>query len=136
MHRIVAWGKLAESAAKFSKGAHIKVEGELRNRTYQKKVTVAQKAVAVDIPVSEVDVRVLRACSHGVGQGSDPVPFSAADGDVVFSRLCSRIHQACCTGSSRMKVLFPFCIPKASSISAPLRKRNSLALLLNSEVAK
>jgi single-strand DNA-binding protein len=29
-HRIVAWGKLAESAAKLPKGAHIEVEGELR----------------------------------------------------------------------------------------------------------
>src|SRR3954454_17881744 len=42
-HRIVAWGKLAESAAKLSKGAHIEVEGELGPRTYPKEVAVGQK---------------------------------------------------------------------------------------------
>ena len=34
--------------------------GELRHRTYQKEVTVAQKTTAVDIPVSKVHVGVLR----------------------------------------------------------------------------
>ena len=34
-HRIQAWGKLGEYAAAFKKGAHIRVEGELRTREYE-----------------------------------------------------------------------------------------------------
>jgi len=34
-HRIQAWGKLGEYAATFKKGAHIRVEGELRTREYE-----------------------------------------------------------------------------------------------------
>jgi single-strand DNA-binding protein len=34
-HRIQAWGKLAEYAAGFKKGAQIHVEGELRSREYE-----------------------------------------------------------------------------------------------------
>src|SRR5947207_13959767 len=34
-HRIECWGRLAEYAASFRKGAHICVEGELRSREYE-----------------------------------------------------------------------------------------------------
>jgi single-strand DNA-binding protein len=34
-HRIQVWGKLGEYAAAFKKGAHIRVEGELRSREYE-----------------------------------------------------------------------------------------------------
>ena len=34
-HRIQAWAKLAEYAAGFKKGAHVRVEGELRTREYE-----------------------------------------------------------------------------------------------------
>src|ERR1051326_2404238 len=34
-HRITCWGKLAEYAAGFKKGAQIHVEGELRSREYE-----------------------------------------------------------------------------------------------------
>jgi single-strand DNA-binding protein len=34
-HRIQVWGKLGEYAASFTKGAHIRVEGELRSREYE-----------------------------------------------------------------------------------------------------
>jgi single-strand DNA-binding protein len=34
-HRIQAWSKLAEYAAGFKKGAHVRVEGELRSREYE-----------------------------------------------------------------------------------------------------
>jgi single-strand DNA-binding protein len=34
-HKIQAWGKLSEYAAGFRKGAHIRVEGELRSREYE-----------------------------------------------------------------------------------------------------
>jgi single-strand DNA-binding protein len=33
-HRIQAWAKLAEYAGGFKKGAHVRVEGELRSREY------------------------------------------------------------------------------------------------------
>jgi len=78
-HRIVAWGKLAESAAKLSKGAHIEVEGELRHRTYQKEVAIAQKAIAVDIPVSEVHVRVLRKLDRSGNQSESEVTEEAPE---------------------------------------------------------
>jgi len=34
-HRIQAWAKLAEYAAGFKKGAHVRIEGELRSREHQ-----------------------------------------------------------------------------------------------------
>ena len=34
-HRVQAWAKLAEYAVGFKKGAHIRVEGELRSREYE-----------------------------------------------------------------------------------------------------
>jgi single-strand DNA-binding protein len=59
-HRIVLWGKLADTAAKLAKGAYVQVEGELRHRSYQKEVSAGKKAVTVDIPVTEVHARILR----------------------------------------------------------------------------
>lgn len=34
-HRVQAWAKLAEYAAGLKKGAHVRVEGELRSREYE-----------------------------------------------------------------------------------------------------
>ncbi len=34
-HRIQAWARLAEYAGRFKKGAHVRVEGELRSREYE-----------------------------------------------------------------------------------------------------
>jgi single-strand DNA-binding protein len=77
-HGIVAWSKLAGSAAKLSKCAHIEVEGELRHRTYQKEVAVAQKAIALDIPVSKVHVRALRkldgSINHNESEATEEAP--------------------------------------------------------------
>ena len=73
------WGKLAESAAKLSKGAHIEVEGELRHRTYQKEAAIAQKAIAVDIPVSEVHLRVLRKLDRSGNQSESEVTEEAPE---------------------------------------------------------
>lgn len=78
-HRIVAWGKLAESAAKLSRGAHIEVEGELRHRTYPKEVAVGQKAVIVDIPVSEIHVRTLRKLDRSGNQNESEVTEEAPE---------------------------------------------------------
>ena len=33
-HRCVAWGKLSETAALLTKGAHVLIEGEIRQREY------------------------------------------------------------------------------------------------------
>jgi len=57
---VVLWGKLAEAAAKLAKSAYVEIEGELRHRSYQKEVKAGKKAVAVDIPVTEVHARILR----------------------------------------------------------------------------
>src|SRR3954454_19739250 len=78
-HRIVAWGKLAESAAKLSKGAHIEVEGELRHRTYPQDVAVGQKAVAIDIPVSEIHVRTIRKLDRSGNQTESEVTEEAPE---------------------------------------------------------
>jgi single-strand DNA-binding protein len=78
-HRIVAWGKLAESAAKLLKGAHVEIEGELRHRSYQKEVTVGKKAVSVDIPVTEVHARVLRRLDRSNNQNESEVPEEAPE---------------------------------------------------------
>jgi single-strand DNA-binding protein len=58
--RVVLWGKLAEAAARLAKGAYVEIEGELRHRSYQKEIQAGKKAVAIDMPVSEVHARVLR----------------------------------------------------------------------------
>jgi len=44
-HRCVVFGKLAEFAKTFTKGAHIQVEGELRSREYTSKKTDAKERV-------------------------------------------------------------------------------------------
>jgi single-strand DNA-binding protein len=59
-HRIVVWGKLAQTAASLTKGAHIEVEGELRHRTYQKQIQAGKKAFAVDVTVGEIHATAVR----------------------------------------------------------------------------
>ena len=59
-HRVVIWGKLAQFASTLSKGAHIEVEGQLRNRTYQKQVKAGKKTVAVDFNVVEIHASAIR----------------------------------------------------------------------------
>ena len=54
------WGKLAEVGARLAKGAYVEIEGALRYRSYQKEIKAGKKAVAVDIPVTEVHARILR----------------------------------------------------------------------------
>jgi single-strand DNA-binding protein len=59
-HRIVVWGKLAQSAASLTKGAHIEVEGQLRHRTYQKQIQAGKKSVAADVTVAEIHASAIR----------------------------------------------------------------------------
>jgi single-stranded DNA-binding protein len=47
-------GKLAQFAASLPKAAHIKVEGHLRHRTYQKQIQAGKKTLAVDVTVAEI----------------------------------------------------------------------------------
>lgn len=35
-HRCIVFGRLADTAAKLTKGTHVQVQGQLRNREYQK----------------------------------------------------------------------------------------------------
>jgi single-strand DNA-binding protein len=52
-HRIIAWGKLGESAANLLKGAHLQIEGEIRTRDYVQK-TGGKKSVEVKKTITEV----------------------------------------------------------------------------------
>ena len=76
-----SWPNLLPSCRKAltSKGAHIEVEGELRHRTYPKEVAVGQKAVAVDIPVSEIHVRTLRKLDRSSNQNESEVTEEAPE---------------------------------------------------------
>jgi single-strand DNA-binding protein len=78
-HRVVLWGKLAEAAAKLSKGAYVEIEGELRRRSYQKEVQVGKKAVAVDIPVTEVHARILRKLDRSTAPAEAEVTEEAPE---------------------------------------------------------
>jgi single-stranded DNA-binding protein len=55
-----ALGQAGRRGRQLIKGAYVQVEGELRHRSYQKEIPAGKKAVAIDIPVTEVHARVLR----------------------------------------------------------------------------
>ena len=55
-HRCVAFGKLADFAGTFSKGAHIAVEGELRSHEYQRELAVGTQKTTITQRVWEVRV--------------------------------------------------------------------------------
>jgi single-strand DNA-binding protein len=78
-HRVVLWGKLAETAAKLARGAHVEIEGELRHRSYSKEVQVGKKAVAVDIPVTEVHARILRKLDRSATPADSEVTEEAPE---------------------------------------------------------
>ena len=78
-HRVVLWGKLAEAAAKLTKGAYVEIEGELRHRSYQKEVKAGKKAVAVDIPVTEVHARILLKLDRSTAPAESEVTEEAPE---------------------------------------------------------
>jgi single-strand DNA-binding protein len=78
-HRIVLWGKLAEVAAKPSKGAYVEIKGELRHRSYQKEIKAGKKSVAVDIPVTEVHARILRKLDRSTTSAESEVSEEVPD---------------------------------------------------------
>ena len=60
-HRVVAWGKLAPSVAKFAKGDYVIVEGELRSSQYERDVQVVGGGqAAVTVRSWEIRARVVR----------------------------------------------------------------------------
>lgn len=68
-HRCVVWGPLSEFAATLLKGAHLQIEGEIRNREYtpssSKKKTDATKTI------SEVRVSSISKLDRPVKAGTD-----------------------------------------------------------------
>lgn len=52
-HRVIAWGKLGESAANLLKGAHLQIEGEIRSREYVQK-TGGKKSAEVKKTITEI----------------------------------------------------------------------------------
>ena len=55
------------------------IEGELRHHRYQKEVQVGKKAVAVDIPVTEVHARILRKLDRSTAHAESEVTEEAPD---------------------------------------------------------
>src|SRR5262249_39173764 len=71
-HRVTCWGKLAEYAAAFKKGAHICVEGELRSREYE---TDGAKVRTYDIVASAIIN--LRAGQRSTADAPEPEEAAA-----------------------------------------------------------
>jgi single-strand DNA-binding protein len=44
-HRCIAWGRLADFAAALTKGAHVQIEGEIRNRQYQPQDATSARSI-------------------------------------------------------------------------------------------
>ena len=56
-HRCIVWGKLGEFAATLTKGAHVQVEGDIRNREY----TPQAKGNKTDVVKKSItEIRVFR----------------------------------------------------------------------------
>ncbi len=71
-HRITCWGKLAEYAGGFRKGAQIHVEGELRSREYE---TEGVKVRTYDIVASAIIN--LRAGQRSTADTPEPAEAAA-----------------------------------------------------------
>jgi single-strand DNA-binding protein len=78
-HRCVAFGELAEFAKTLTKGAHIQVEGELRSREYNSKMTDAKERVW-EIRVASILKldRAEKAGPEDAGHDDSPAEGSAA----------------------------------------------------------
>ena len=69
---MVVWGKLAQFAATLTKGAHIEVEGQLRQRTYQKQIAAGKKNLVVDMRITEIHASAIRKLDrNGAPEHSD-----------------------------------------------------------------
>lgn len=75
-HSIQAWGKLGAYAAGFKKGAHIRIEGELRSREYEAN---GMKVRTYEITASAITN--LRSGQRTTAQDAEPEQASAASDD-------------------------------------------------------
>ena len=77
-HRIIAWGKLGESVANLTKGAHVQIEGEIRTREYVQK-TGGKKSDEVKKTITEVRATCIAKLDRAKKDGqSVPDPEGAA----------------------------------------------------------
>ena len=70
-HRCVAFGKLAEFAASFTKGAHVAVEGELRSHEYQRDVALGTQTTSIPQRVWEIRVDSVLKLDRGAKRESN-----------------------------------------------------------------
>ncbi|HEY6272049.1 MAG TPA: single-stranded DNA-binding protein [Terriglobales bacterium] len=76
-HRCAAFGSLADFIGKLEKGVHVKVEGGLRYREYEKDYGTKKKPLPVKHRVAEIHVsRVLKL--DRAGKQEEPSPEVAA----------------------------------------------------------
>ena len=78
-HRVQAWAKLAEYAAGFKKGSHLRVEGELRSREYE---TDAGVKVRTYVIVAS-SIMSLRPGQRATASDSDPEHASATADEIA-----------------------------------------------------
>ena len=76
-HKIQVWGKLGEYVARFKKGAHIRVEGELRSREYE--TAGGTKVRTYEIVASSI--HNLRPGQRNNAQENEPEEAPAASDD-------------------------------------------------------
>jgi single-strand DNA-binding protein len=77
-HRIICWGRLADYAAGFTKGAHLQVEGEITTREYVEK-TGGNKSAEVKKSITEIRASQIATLTHPKKDGeSGPESEGAA----------------------------------------------------------
>jgi single-strand DNA-binding protein len=79
-HRCIVWGKLGEFAATLTKGAHVQIEGDIRNRDYtpssrNNKPSEGKKSIS-EVRVTSI-TKLDRPAKAASAQGADApeVPF-------------------------------------------------------------
>jgi single-strand DNA-binding protein len=73
-HRVIAFGRLAESAKALTKGTYVEVEGQLQSREYVSGETKRR--------VSEVRARSIAKLEHTPGSAAEHLDAEAVQGEV------------------------------------------------------
>jgi single-strand DNA-binding protein len=76
-HRIVCWGRLADYAAGFTKGAHLQVEGELTTREYMQKAG-GKKAAEMKKSITEIRASQIAKLTRPKKEGESDASGAAA----------------------------------------------------------
>lgn len=76
-HRIICWGRLADYAAGFTKGAHLQVQGEITTREYVEK-TGGKKSAEVKKSITEIRASQIAKLTHSKKDGESDAPGAAA----------------------------------------------------------